>query len=107
MYGWLMLVFAIIFETLGTTAMKFSDGFARLIPSILIFVFYGISFVLFTYSLKTIDLNTAYAVWAGIGTALITIVGFLYFKEPVTTVKVISIFAIIAGVVGLRLSGVE
>ncbi len=107
MYGWILLFIAIIFEVSGTTAMKLSGGFTSLVPSILIFVFYGISFVLFTYALKTTDLSTAYALWAGIGTAIITIIGFLYFKEPATAIKILSIAAIIAGVVGLRLSGVE
>ncbi len=107
MYGWLLLIFAIIFEALGTTAMKLSNGFSSLVPSILLFVFYGVSFVLFTYSLKTIDVSTAYAVWAGIGTAIITLIGFLYFQEPVTMLKIVSIIAIISGVVGLRIAGVE
>ncbi len=107
MYGWLFLVLAIIFEALGTTAMKLSNGFTNLVPSILLFVFYGISFTFFPLALKTIDVSTAYAIWAGVGTAIITIVGFLYFEEPANIIKVISISAIIAGVVGLRLSGVE
>lgn len=107
MYGWLLLIFAIAFEALGTTSMKLSNGFTSLWPSIFIFVFYGISFSLFTYSLKTIDVSTAYAVWAGIGTAIISAIGFIYFKEPVTILKLASITAIIAGVVGLRIAGVE
>jgi small multidrug resistance pump len=107
MYGWLFLILAIIFEILGTTSMKLSDGFTKTIPSLLLFVFYGISFTFFTYSLKTMEVSIAYAVWAGIGTAIISLIGFLYFKEPVTALKLISIAAIIAGVVGLRLSGIE
>ena len=107
MYGWIFLILAIIFETLGTTSMKLSDGFTNLLPSILLFVFYGLSFAFFTCSLKTMDVSTAYAVWAGVGTAIISLIGFFYFKEPVTALKLISITAIIAGVVGLRLSGIE
>jgi small multidrug resistance pump len=107
MYGWIFLIFAIIFETLGTTSMKLSDGFTNLIPSVLLFVFYGLSFVFFTYSLKTMEVSTSYAVWAGVGTAIISLIGFVYFKEPVTALKLISITAIIAGVIGLRLSGIE
>jgi small multidrug resistance pump len=107
MYGWIFLIFAIVFETLGTTAMKLSDGFTNLIPSVLLFVFYGLSFAFFTYSLKTIEVSIAYAVWAGIGTAIISLIGFVFFKEPVTALKLISITAIIAGVIGLRMSGIE
>ncbi len=107
MNGWVLLVFAIVFEVLGTTAMKLSDGFTNIIPSILLIVFYALSFALFTYALKTIEVSVAYAVWAGVGTAIISAIGFIYFKEPVTIIKLVSISAIIAGVVGLRLSGIE
>ncbi len=107
MNGWIFLVLAIIFETLGTTAMKLSDGFTNLLPSVFLFIFYGLSFTFFTFALKTMQVSTAYAVWAGLGTAIISIIGFAYFKEPVSAAKLLSIAAIIAGVVGLRLSGIE
>lgn len=103
----LYLTVAIILEVAGTTCMKLSEGFAKLIPSILIFVFYGLSFVALTFALKRIDLSVAYAVWSGLGTALIAAIGFLYFKEPVTAIKMGSIGLIIIGVIGLHLSGAE
>ena len=83
--------------------MKLSEGFTRLLPSILLFVFYAASFTALTFSLKKIDLSIAYTVWAGVGTALIALVGILYFREPVTMMKTMSICLIIMGVVGLSL----
>ena len=98
------LIVAIIFEVAGTTAMKFSEGFTKTVPSIVMFVFYILSLVALTYALKKIDMSMAYAVWAGVGTALITVVGILFFKEPAGLFKVMSILLIIIGVVGLHLS---
>lgn len=84
--------------------MKLSQGFSKLIPSILIFVFYGASFSVFTLALKKIDVSVAYAIWAGLGTALITVIGIFWFKEPVNTLKVISLIVVIIGVIGLHVS---
>lgn len=103
--AWLYLFLAIILEIAGTTSMKLSEGFSRLLPSILLFVFYALSFVAVTYALKEIDVSVAYAVWSGLGTALITVIGILWFDEPVTAAKLISIGLIIIGVVGLNLNG--
>ena len=107
MYYWTILTAAILLEVSGTVSMKLSDGFSKLVPSVLIFVFYAASFALLTLALKKIDLSIAYAVWAGAGTALIAIIGILFFKEPATMIKGISIVLIIAGVVGLNLSGAK
>jgi len=104
---WLLLLAAIVLEVAGTTAMKLSEGFSRLYPSVLIFAFYAASFTAFTFALKKIDVSIAYAVWSGIGTALITAIGIFYFREAVTPMKLISIMLIIIGVVGLNLSGIK
>lgn len=84
--------------------MKLSQGFSKLLPSILIFVFYGISFFFFTLALKGLDVSIAYAIWAGLGTALITVVGIFWFKEPINVLKMISLFVVVMGVIGLNLS---
>jgi small multidrug resistance pump len=102
---WLYLALAIFLEVCGTTCMKLSDGFSKLTPSILIFIFYGLSFALFVLALKRIDVSTAYAIWAGLGVLLIAAVGIMYFKEPVSALKVLSTVLIIGGVVGLYASG--
>ena len=68
---WFYLASAILFEVAGTTSMKLSYGFTRLLPSILLFVFYAISFVSLTFAVKKIDMSVSYAIWSGVGTALI------------------------------------
>ena len=107
MNHWLALAGAIALEVSGTVSMKLSEGFTKLIPSVLIFVFYAASFAVLTLALKKIDVGVAYAVWAGVGTALIAIIGVMYFKEPFSALKAFSIVLIIAGVVGLNLSGAK
>ena len=103
--SWLYLTVAIVLEVCGTTCMKLSDGFSRLTPSVLIFIFYGLSFVAFTFALKRIDVSFAYAVWAGLGLLLISAVGILWFKEPASGLRIVSMGLIIIGVVGLNLGG--
>ncbi len=107
MQSWLYLAGAIVLEIAGTTSMKLSDGLTKLVPSILIFVFYGLSFLVFTMALKKIDLSIAYAIWAGTGTALIALIGITHFKEPLTLIKIVSLGLIIIGVVGLNVSGIK
>jgi len=100
---WLFLASAILFEVAGTTSMKLSHGFTRLTPSVLIFVFYAISFISLTYAVKKIDVSVSYAIWSGVGTALIAMIGVYYFKESMTTLKFFSIILIILGVIGLNI----
>lgn len=102
---WLFLVGAIALEVAGTTSMKLSAGFTKLVPSLLLFVFYGASFIALTFALKKIDVSVAYAIWSGVGTALIVIIGIMYFREAVTALKLVAIFVIIVGVVALNLDG--
>ena len=102
---WLYLALAILFEVAGTSCMKLSEGFTKLTPSVLMFIFYGICFALFVLALKRIDVSVASAVWAGLGVLLIASVGILYFKEPVNALKIVSTLLIIGGVVGMYSSG--
>ena len=103
--GWLYLMLAILSEVSGTTSLKFSEGFTRPLPSVLVVVCYGLSFFMLSLTLKRIDVSVAYAVWSGLGTALIASIGFLWFKEPVTALKIASIGLIIIGVIGLNVGG--
>lgn len=103
--GWVYLLAAILLEVAGTTSMKLSEGFTKLGPSVAIFVFYGLAFVLLTLALKSFDVSVAYAVWSGLGVAVISLVGILYFQEPVTALKVGSLLLIVAGVAGLNAGG--
>ena len=101
---WLYLILAIIFEVSGTTCMKLSQGFTKLLPSILLFILYGFSFTSFSLALKKLDVSVAYAVWSGLGTTLIALVGIMWFRESVSVLKIISIALIIIGVIGLNIS---
>lgn len=105
MKGWLFLAGAILFEIMGTTSMKLAAGFTKLTPSVLIFVFYFFSFTLLTLCLKTVNLSIAYAIWSGVGTAIIAVIGFAVFHEPMNVIKVFFLLMIILGVVGLKLKG--
>ncbi|HDI59585.1 MAG TPA: multidrug efflux SMR transporter [Desulfobacteraceae bacterium] len=107
MQSWFFLAGAIALEVAGTTSMKLSQGFTKLFPSVLLFVFYAGSFAALNFALKKIEVSIAYAVWSGVGTALIAAIGVLFFRETATALKFISILLIIAGVVGLNLSGAQ
>jgi small multidrug resistance pump len=107
MQSWLYLTGAIFLEIAGTTSMKLSEGFTRTVPSIFIFVFYALSFMALTMALKRIDVSVAYAIWSGVGTALIAIIGVVHFREPMTLIKVVSVGMIIIGVVGLNITGIK
>jgi len=103
--SWIYLIAAIVFEVAGTTAMKISEGFTKVMPSIAMAIFYLLSLTALTFALKRFDVSMAYAIWSGVGTALITAVGFYFFKEEMTPMRLVSIGLIILGVVGLHLSG--
>jgi small multidrug resistance pump len=102
MLYWLCLAGAILLEIAGTTSMKLSQGFTRTLPSILLFVFYALSFALMTVAVKRIDMSVSYAIWSGVGTLLIALIGVLWFREQLTPVQVGSMALIVAGVIGLR-----
>ena len=105
MIGWIYLILAIVFEVIGTTFMKLSDGFTKTIPTIVMIIFYLLSLAALTMTLKKFEVGSAYAIWSGLGTALITIVGIVIFKESISLVKILSIILIIIGVAGLHLTG--
>ena len=102
--SFLYLILAIIFETLGTTALKLSNGFSVLLPSIAVVAFYIFCFLFLSYSLKTIDMSVAYAIWGSVGILLVSIVGIVFMHESLSVVKVVSIALIILGTIGLRLA---
>ena len=106
MAAWVYLVCAICLEVAGTVSMKLSEGFTKPLPSLLLFVFYGLSFSLITLSLKKIDVSMAYAIWSGMGTVLITTVGILYFNEAISAIKIVSVGLVVLGVLGLNLHSI-
>ena len=76
-----------------------------MLPSVLIFVFYGLSLGMLGLALKKVNLGLAYAIWSGLGIAFIASVGILWFREPVTAMKLVSLGLIVAGVAGLNMGG--
>ena len=100
---WLAL--AIGSEIVATTSLKLSDGFTRLIPAAVVVVGYAISFYALSMSLRNIPLGVVYAVWSGVGTAAIVLIGVFLFREVLDTVKVAGIGLIIVGVVMLNGAG--
>ncbi|MGW7075530.1 DMT family transporter [Streptomyces sp. NPDC054871] len=103
--GYGLLAAAIAAEVAGTTAMKYSEGFSKLWPSLITVVGYVIAFTLLAQTLKTLSVGTAYAIWAGIGTAAVAAIGMLFLGESTSLVKVAGIGLVIAGVVVLNLGG--
>ncbi|MFE7815130.1 DMT family transporter [Streptomyces sp. NPDC057433] len=103
--GYLLLAGAIAAEVGATTAMKYSEGFSRLWPSLLTLLGYVVSFTLLAQTLRTLSIGTAYAIWAGVGTAAVAAIGVLFMGEGLTVVKATGIALIIVGVVVLNLGG--
>ncbi|CAL9583660.1 DMT family transporter [Streptomyces pilosus] len=103
--GYLLLAGAIAAEVCATTAMKYSDGFSRLWPSLLTVLGYIVSFALLAQTLRTVAVGTAYAIWAGVGTAAIATIGVAFLGEGLTVAKAAGIALIIVGVVVLNLGG--
>jgi multidrug transporter EmrE-like cation transporter len=103
LYLWLAL--AIVFEVGWAVAMKMSSGFTKLPATVATVVMYLLSVVFLSQVTRKMDVGVAYAIWAGGGVSLIAIVGMMYFKEPVGTVKVVSLLLVVAGIVGLNVSG--
>jgi small multidrug resistance pump len=96
---------AILAEVLGTTALKFSDGFSRLWPSAGVALGYLISFWLLAECLKSLEVGTVYAIWSGVGTAAIAAIGMVFLGESATAVKFLGLALVVAGVAVLNLSG--
>ncbi len=103
MLFWLFLLVAILTEVAGTSLMKASQGLTRLLPTIFMFVLYAISFVFMALALKKIEVGIAYAIWSGLGTALIAMIGIAWFRESLNLLKLVGIILIIGGVVLLNL----
>jgi small multidrug resistance pump len=101
----LLLSLAIVTEVAGTVALRYSEGFTKLLPSAVVVLGYGTSFWLLALVLRELSIGTTYAVWSAAGTALIATLGILAFGEPATALKLASLALIIIGVVGLNLAG--
>jgi multidrug transporter EmrE-like cation transporter len=99
----LIFFFAVLSEVTATTALKFSEGFTKLVPSLVVVVGYGLSFYLLSLSLKAIPLGTAYALWSGIGIVLTVIIGMFLWREQMDWARGIGITLIIVGIAVINL----
>nr|WP_281616279.1 multidrug efflux SMR transporter [Flammeovirga sp. SubArs3] len=101
---WLYLFIAIISEIIATSTLKASEGFTKLIPSVITVIGYGISFYFLSLAVKGIPIGITYALWSGIGIICITTIGYFFYKEPLNWPTIIGIAFIITGVVIVNLS---
>ncbi len=104
---WLFLFLAISFEIAATTFMKLSYGFTKLFPTIGTFLGYIFCFTFLSIALKKLDISIAYAIWSAVGIVVISTIGVFVFKENFNPLKILSMFLIVLGVIGLNLSGIN
>lgn len=103
MNNWVYLGLAIFSEVVATASLKSTEGFTRLMPSIVVLVGYSAAFYFLSLTLDTIPIGVAYAVWSGVGVATITLVSFVIYDQKIDAAGLIGIGLIVAGVVVLRL----
>ena len=101
--AWLILFVAGLFEIGWAIGLKYTDGFTKLVPSVLTVIAMAISVILLGVALKTLPVGTAYAVWTGVGAVGTALFGIYLFGEPATAARLASIGLIVAGIVGLKL----
>jgi len=104
MNPWLILCLSIALEVCGTVCLKLSDGMSRPLPILGVILFYLSAFGLMSTSLKSLEIGIVYAIWAAAGTALIAIIGIVFFGESIASGKIVGLAFVIAGVVLLKVS---
>ena len=102
--AWMALVVAGVLEVVWAIALKYSDGFTKMAPSIVTIVAAAASFWLLAVALRVLPVGTAYAAWTGIGAVGAAVLGMLLFDEPRNAMRIACIVAIVAGVAGLRIA---
>lgn len=102
MSAYVLLALSIVSEVFGSSMLKIANGFKRLLPTFGVIVGYSLAFYSLSLSLKTLPLGIAYAIWAGVGTALTATVGVTIYKETFTIKKGFGLVLIISGVVLLN-----
>ncbi|MCL7751478.1 multidrug efflux SMR transporter [Guyparkeria hydrothermalis] len=104
MNAWLILLAAGLLEIVWATGLRFTDGFSRLVPTVIVLAIAWASFYLLALAMREIPMGTAYAIWTGIGATGVAILGILWFKEPATAARLGFIALIVIGIVGLKWS---
>jgi len=97
--GYKKLFLAILFEIFSTTMLVLSNGFTRILPSVLAVIGYAICFYIMTYVFRIIKMGVAYAIWSGMGIVAINVIGIFAFHTPVTGGRFIGIWFIVAGII--------
>ncbi len=105
MNAYVLLIVSIVCEVFGSSMLKATNGFKKLLPTLGLVIGYGLAFYCLSLSLQTLSLGVAYAIWAGLGTALTALVGVLVYKEDFNRKKVWGILLIIGGVILLNMGG--
>ncbi len=96
---WAYLGIAIVSEVIATSALRACQGFSRLVPSVVVIIGYASAFFFLSLTLKTIPVGIAYAVWSGVGTALIAVIAWLFLGQSLDMPAIVGIFLIVSGVV--------
>ena len=96
---WIYLAIAILSEVIATSALKSAEGFTRLVPSVLVIVGYLSAFYFLSLTIRTIPLGVVYAIWAGVGVALVALVGWVYYRQALDVAALIGIGFIVSGVI--------
>lgn len=102
--AWIVLIFAGLFEVVWAYAMKLSEGFSKLTPSVITIVFMILSFGLLAYAMKSLPLGTAYTIWTGIGAIGSFLLGVLVLGEPASAMRMLAAILIVSGLVLMKLS---
>ena len=102
--AWWILILAGIFEVVWAYSMKLSDGFTRLLPSVVTIIFMILSVILLSWSMRTLPLGTAYTVWTGIGAIGSFAVGILFLQEPMSAMRMLAAVLIVSGLLLMKLS---
>lgn len=103
MNHWMLLALAIVSEVIATSALKLSDGFSRFGPSIVVVLGYAISFYCLSLILKTLPVGVVYAIWSGVGIALIALIGWIFLGQSLDFPAILGLSLIIAGVLVINL----
>jgi small multidrug resistance pump len=103
MSHWFYLAIAIAAEVVGTSFLKSAEGFTRLVPSVAVVISYVVAFFFLGLALKTLPVGVAYAIWAGVGVALIALVGYAFFGQALDAPAVAGLILIVAGVAVINL----
>ncbi len=104
MNAWLILLAAGLLEIVWATGLRFTDGFSRLLPTVVVLALAWLSFYLLAVAMRDIPMGTAYAIWTGIGATGVAVLGILWFKEPASLARLGFIAMIVVGIVGLKWS---